>query len=125
MKKRFHLATVIGISLLVAALTYTLTYAAVQRRYSEQLSQEQQTSKRFAKLIRMLDIIDSDFVGDYDSEDLMDSARAVLNDTVEALEMNGVTDWGKIKNEVKNSLSDFVWHETQRRPMIMPILMEV
>ena len=55
----------------------------------------------------------------------MDSARAVLNDTVEALEMNGVTDWGKIKNEVKNSLSDFVWHETQRRPMIMPILMEV
>ena len=74
MKKRFHLATVIGISLLVAALTYTLTYAAVQRRYSEQLSQEQQTSKRFAKLIRMLDIIDSDFVGDYDSEDLMDGA---------------------------------------------------
>ena len=71
------------------------------------------------------DIVTRGFVYVRDSEDLMDSARAVLNDTVEALEMNGVTDWGKIKNEVKNALSDFVWHETERRPMIMPILMEV
>ncbi len=71
------------------------------------------------------DIVSRGFVYVRDSEDLMDSARAVLNDTVEALEMNGVTDWGKIKNEVKNALSDFVWHETERRPMIMPILMEV
>ncbi|MCR5098036.1 MAG: ribonuclease J [Lachnospiraceae bacterium] len=71
------------------------------------------------------DIVSRGFVYVRDSEDLMDSARAVLNDTVEALEENGVTDWGKIKNEVKNALSDFVWHETERRPMIMPILMEV
>ena len=71
------------------------------------------------------DIVSRGFVYVKGSEDLMDSARAVLNDTVEALEANGVTDWGKIKNEVKNALSDFVWHETERRPMIMPILMEV
>ena len=71
------------------------------------------------------DIVSRGFVYVRDSEDLMDSARAILNDTVETLEMNGVTDWGKIKNEVKNALSDFVWHETERRPMIMPILMEV
>ena len=71
------------------------------------------------------DIVSRGFVYVRDSEDLMDSARAVLNDTVEELEMAGVTDWGKIKNEVKNALSDFVWHETERRPMIMPILMEV
>ena len=71
------------------------------------------------------DIVSRGFVYVRDSEDLMDSARAVLNDTVEELEMKGVTDWGKIKNEVKNALSDFVWHETERRPMIMPILMEV
>ena len=36
-----------------------------------------------------------------------------------------VTDWGKIKNEVKDALGDFVWKETKRRPMIMPIIMEV
>ena len=71
------------------------------------------------------DIVSRGFVYVRDSEDLMDSARAVLNDTVEELEMKGITDWGKIKNEVKNALSDFVWHETERSPMIMPILMEV
>ena len=31
----------------------------------------------------------------------------------------------RIKNEVKTALSDFVWKETQRRPMIMPVIMEV
>ncbi len=37
----------------------------------------------------------------------------------------GITDWGKIKTEIKDSLGDFVWKETKRRPMIMPIIMEV
>ena len=37
----------------------------------------------------------------------------------------GITDWCKIKNEIKDSLGDFVWKETKRRPMIMPIIMEV
>ena len=37
----------------------------------------------------------------------------------------GVTDWGKIKTIVKDDLGDFVWKETKRRPMIMPIIMEV
>ena len=71
------------------------------------------------------DIVSRGFVYVRGAEDLMDSARAVLNDTMEDLMSEGVTDWGKIKSEVKSSLSDFVWKETQRRPMIMPILMEV
>jgi ribonuclease J len=35
-----------------------------------------------------------------------------------------VTDWGKIKSDIKDSLSDFIWRRTQRRPMILPIIME-
>ena len=38
---------------------------------------------------------------------------------------NNITDWSKIKTDVKDSLGDFVWKETKRRPMIMPIIMEV
>ena len=38
---------------------------------------------------------------------------------------NNITDWGKIKTEVKEELSEFVWKKTKRRPMIMPIIMEV
>jgi len=71
------------------------------------------------------DIVSRGFVYVRGAEDLMDSARAVLNDTMDDLMRQGVTDWSKIKNDIKNDLSDFVWKETQRRPMIMPIIMEV
>jgi ribonuclease J len=71
------------------------------------------------------DIVSSGFVYVRGSEDLMDSAKAVLDDTVLRLAERNVSDWTRIKNEIKNSLSDFVWKETQRRPMILPIIMEV
>ncbi len=71
------------------------------------------------------DIVSRGFVYVRDSEDLMDSARTVLADTMEVLEEKNITDWNKIKSEIRDNLSDFVWHETQRRPMIIPIIMEV
>ena len=40
-------------------------------------------------------------------------------------EEKNITDWNKIKGDIRDNLSDFVWHETQRRPMIIPIIMEV
>ena len=36
-----------------------------------------------------------------------------------------VSDWGKIKNVIKDSLSDFLWKRMKRSPMILPIIMEV
>ena len=71
------------------------------------------------------DIVSRGFVYVRGSEDLMDSARAVLNETMERMMDKNVTDWTKIKSEIKDALGDFVWKETQRRPMIMPIIMEV
>ncbi len=71
------------------------------------------------------DIVSRGFVYVRDSEDLMESARGVLRDTMDALEEKNITDWNKIKGDIKDNLSDFVWHETQRRPMIIPIIMEV
>lgn len=71
------------------------------------------------------DIVSRGFVYVRNSESLMDEAKCVLDDTMERLTDNNVTDWGKIKTEVKDSLGDFVWKETKRRPMIIPIIMEV
>ncbi|MBO6154430.1 MAG: ribonuclease J [Lachnospiraceae bacterium] len=71
------------------------------------------------------DIVSRGFVYVRDSEDLMESARNVLNDTVDNLMEEGVTDWTRIKGDIKDALGDFVWKETQRHPMIMPIIMEV
>lgn len=71
------------------------------------------------------DIVSRGFVYVRDAGDLMDDAQAVLNHTMDMLMDKGVTDWGKIKQEIKDALGGFVWKETKRRPMIIPIIMEV
>ena len=70
------------------------------------------------------DIVSRGFVYVRESEDLMDSAREVVEDTLDSCVDNHITDWGKIKNMVKDSLSDFIWKRTKRSPMILPIIME-
>jgi ribonuclease J len=71
------------------------------------------------------DIVSRGFVYVRNSESLMDEAKSVLNATMEYCMDHNISDWGKIKNEIKDALGDFVWKETKRRPMIMPIIMEV
>ena len=55
----------------------------------------------------------------------MDEAKSVLENTVEYCMDNNIVDWSKIKTEIKDALGEFVWRETKRRPMIMPVIMEV
>ena len=71
------------------------------------------------------DIVSRGFVYVRGSESLMDEAKAVLDETMDYCMDKNITDWGKIKSEIKDSLGDFVWKETKSRPMIMPIIMEV
>ena len=71
------------------------------------------------------DIVSRGFVYVRGSESLMDEAKAVLDETMDYCMDKNITDWGKIKSEIKDSLGDFVWKETKRRPMIKPIIMEV
>jgi len=71
------------------------------------------------------DIVSRGFVYVRDAGDLMDDAQAVLNETMDHLSDKAVTDWSKIKQEIKDALGGFVWRETKRRPMIIPIIMEV
>ena len=71
------------------------------------------------------DIVSRGFVYVRESEDLMEEARAVINDALDECIDKNITDWGKIKNIMKDSLSDFLWKKTKRNPMILPIIMEV
>ena len=71
------------------------------------------------------DIVSRGFVYVRGSESLMDEAQKLLNETVLGITERGITDWGKIKTEIKDALGDYVWKKTKRRPMIMPIIMEV
>ncbi len=70
------------------------------------------------------DIVSRGFVYVRESEDLMGQARNVVEDALQGCLDRHVSDWGKIKTVVKDSLSDFLWKRTKRRPMILPIIME-
>ncbi len=71
------------------------------------------------------DIVSRGFVYVRGSESLMDEAKHVLNGTMDNCMDRHITDWGRIKTEIKDTLGDFVWKEMKRRPMIIPIIMEV
>ena len=71
------------------------------------------------------DIVSRGFVYVRESEDLLEEARRVVDDAVADCLARHVSDWGKIKNEIKDSLSDFLWKRMKRSPMILPIIMEV
>lgn len=71
------------------------------------------------------DIVSRGFVYVRESENLMEEARLVVNEALERCLYRHVSDWGKIKIEIKDSLSEFLWKKTKRNPMILPIIMEV
>ena len=71
------------------------------------------------------DIVSRGFVYVRESENLMEEARDVVNDALDRCIDANVTDWGKIKTEIKDTLSEYLWKKTKRNPMILPIIMEV
>lgn len=71
------------------------------------------------------DIVSRGFVYVRESENLMDEAREVVNVALEKCLAKNMNDWSKMKNEIKDSLSDYLWKKMKRNPMILPIIMEV
>ncbi|MDO5539184.1 MAG: ribonuclease J [Eubacteriales bacterium] len=71
------------------------------------------------------DIVSRGFVYVRESEDLMEDARQAVMDALDYCEMKHITDWGKIKNTIRDDLNNFIWKRTKRSPMILPIIMEV
>ncbi len=71
------------------------------------------------------DIVSRGFVYVREAEDMMEEAQGVVNDAVDAMAAQGVTDWGRIKAEIRDALGEYIWKKTKRRPMIIPIVMEI
>lgn len=71
------------------------------------------------------DIVSRGFVYVRESESLMEEATEIVDETVNNCLDRGITDWGKLKSSIRDSLGDYVWKKTKRRPMILPIIMEV
>ena len=71
------------------------------------------------------DIVSRGFVYVRESEDLMEEARLIVSDAVQDCLDRNITDWAKIKNIIKDSLSEYLWKKMKRNPIILPIIMEV
>ena len=72
------------------------------------------------------DIVSRGFVYVRESEDLMEEARQVVTDAVEdCLNHQRNADWSKIKLVIRDTMNEFIWKKTKRRPMILPIIMDV
>ena len=71
------------------------------------------------------DIVSRGFVYVREAEDLMEEARNKVQTALDKCEETKNTDWNAMKEAIRNALGRFLFEKTRRRPMIMPIIMEV
>lgn len=71
------------------------------------------------------EIISRGFVYVRESEDLLSTAREVVTQALNESLDRGLTDWSSLKSAVRDSLRNFVYEQTKRNPIILPIFMEV
>lgn len=71
------------------------------------------------------DIISRGFVYVRESEELMEDAKAVVNEALDKCEKKNINEWAYIKTLIKDTLRDYLWQKTKRSPMILPIVMDI
>ena len=82
-------------------------------------------SKENKAIIAGPDIISRGFVYVRESEKLMDEARDIVRDVFAKCEEQKITDWSTLKSTVRDGLRSFLYEKTKRKPMILPIIMEI
>ena len=71
------------------------------------------------------DIVSRGFVYVRESETLMEGCRKVVMEVFDSCKQRSINDWGSIKTEIRDALREYLWRETKRSPMILPIITEV
>ena len=80
--------------------------------------------KYSGQLIAGPDIVTRGFVYVREAEELLNEAKAIVTDSVLRCLDKNITDWSKIKNIIKDDLSEYLWKKIKRNPVILPIIME-
>lgn len=81
--------------------------------------------KRTNQLLAGPDIVSRGFVYVRESESLMEEARQVLQEALEKCLTSRNADWSRIKLVIRDTMNEFIWKRTKRKPMILPIIMDV
>ena len=71
------------------------------------------------------DIITRGFVYVRESEELLEEAKQRVGAALKRCEEQNTKEWSVIKNNVKDALGKFLFDQTHRNPMILPIIMEI
>ncbi|CAN5285944.1 ribonuclease J [soil metagenome] len=71
------------------------------------------------------DLISRGFTYHGESRELLEEAAGRVAEALQELSAQGVTEWSTIKKACRHALGEFVWKRTRRRPMILPIIMEI
>lgn len=77
------------------------------------------------RLLAGPDILSKGFVYIKEAEELMEQLKEIAQRAVQKCENEGITQWSTIKNRLRNALSGYIYQRIKRRPVIMPIIMEV
>ncbi|MHB9107279.1 MAG: ribonuclease J [Armatimonadota bacterium] len=71
------------------------------------------------------DIVTRGFIYAEEAEETMEDARAVVRNTVAVMSVESSTDWETVKTSIRSALNKFVYERTKRRPMVIPVIMEL
>ena len=82
-------------------------------------------NKQTGEVLSGPDIVSRGFVYVRESEALMDEARERVEQALERCQDSNITEWAAIKSNVRDALGRYLFEKTRRRPMILPIIMEV
>lgn len=81
--------------------------------------------KESSSVIAGPDLISRGFVYVRESEDLMEQAKEIVKQVLKECEDKGITDWATLKSKIKDGLRIYLYEKTKRKPMILPIIMEI
>lgn len=81
--------------------------------------------KQDCSIVAGPDIVSRGFVYVREADDLMDNAREKVLIALNRCQANGVSEWSALKSAVRDSLSRYLFEKTRRRPMILPVIMEI
>jgi beta-CASP RNase J family ribonuclease len=71
------------------------------------------------------DIVSRGFVYVRNSEELIDDVRSIVSNFIEKCLENNITQWAEIKNGIRREVDNFVYLKMKRKPMILPVIVEV
>ena len=82
-------------------------------------------NKQTGALLAQLEILSRGFVYEKNSEELLKETRELVKAKAAQFEKNHRSNWSSIKNDIRNSIKNYLYERTKRRPMVMPIIIEI